>query len=59
MILIYLLGKKHKTFYRRTRNVYIERGKDGTGDILKLENFVYCKEKYGSSMELITGDGGF
>ena len=51
--------KKTQSFLQNNKNVYIERGKDGTGDILKLENFVYCKEKYGSSMELITGDGGF
>lgn len=51
--------KKTQNFLQKNKNVYIERGKDGTGNILKLENFVYCKEKYGSSMELITGDGGF
>jgi 23S rRNA U2552 (ribose-2'-O)-methylase RlmE/FtsJ len=51
--------KKTQNFLQKNPNVYIERGKDKTGDILKLENFVYCKEKYGSSMELITGDGGF
>lgn len=51
--------KKTQSFLQKNKNVYIERGKDGTGNILKLENFVYCKEKYGSSMDLITGDGGF
>jgi 23S rRNA U2552 (ribose-2'-O)-methylase RlmE/FtsJ len=51
--------KKTETFLKRTQNVSIEKGKDGTGNILSLENFVYCKEKYGSSMDLITGDGGF
>ena len=51
--------KKTQNFLQKNPNVYIERGNDRTGDILKLENFVYCKEKYGSSMDLITGDGGF
>ena len=51
--------KKTQNFLQKNPNVYIERGNDKTGDILKLENFVYCKEKYGSSMDLITGDGGF
>lgn len=51
--------KKTQSFLQKHSNVHIERGKDKTGDILKLENFVYCKEKYGSSMDLITGDGGF
>jgi len=51
--------KKTQIFLQKNKNVYIEGGKDKTGNILKLENFVYCKEKYGSSMDLITGDGGF
>jgi hypothetical protein len=41
------------------KNVYIETGADNTGDILKIENFEYCINKYGSSIDLITGDGGF
>lgn len=51
--------KKTDTFLKKHKNVTIEKGKDGTGNILSLANFVYCKEKYGSSMDLITGDGGF
>jgi 23S rRNA U2552 (ribose-2'-O)-methylase RlmE/FtsJ len=51
--------KKTDYFLNNHPNVFIETGKDGTGDILALENFVYCKEKYASSMDLITGDGGF
>lgn len=51
--------KKSKLFLKNNPNVFIEEGEDGTGDILKLENFVYCKNKYGSSMDLITADGGF
>ena len=51
--------KKTEAFLRNNRNVVIETGADKTGNILSLENFVYCKEKYGSSMELITADGGF
>ena len=51
--------KKTDTFLHKNPNVIIEKGKDGTGDILSLENFKYCKEKYGSSMDFITGDGGF
>ena len=37
----------------------IENGEDGTGDILSLANFDFCVKKYGSSMEIITADGGF
>ena len=51
--------KKTETFLKKNKNVTIEKGKDGTGNILSIDNFVYCKEKYGSSMDLITGDGGF
>ena len=51
--------KKTDTFLRKNPNVTIESGKDGTGNILSLDNFIYCKEKYGSSMDFITGDGGF
>ena len=51
--------KKSDAFLKQHKNVKIESGADGTGNILKLENFVYCKNKYGSSMDFITGDGGF
>jgi 23S rRNA U2552 (ribose-2'-O)-methylase RlmE/FtsJ len=51
--------KKSQTFLNNNPNVIIEDGADGTGNILSLENFVYCKEKYASSMDIITADGGF
>ena len=51
--------KKSMFFLRENRNVSIELGEDKTGNILSLENFIYCKEKYGSSMDIITADGGF
>jgi 23S rRNA U2552 (ribose-2'-O)-methylase RlmE/FtsJ len=51
--------KKTEHFLRQNKNVYIEKGATGTGNILALENLEYCKEKYGSSMDLITADGGF
>ena len=51
--------KKSESFLKQHKNVKIESGIDRTGNILKLENFVYCKNKYGSSMDFITGDGGF
>jgi hypothetical protein len=44
---------------RQNKNVVIETGADKTGNILSLENFHYCKEKYGSSMDIIPADGGF
>lgn len=51
--------KKTRHFLSQNKNVFIEYGHDKTGNILSIDNFVYCKEKYGSSMDLITGDGGF
>lgn len=51
----------HKTGYFLSHhpNVNIEYGCDGTGDLLHIDNFEYCVRKYGSSMDLITADGGF
>jgi 23S rRNA U2552 (ribose-2'-O)-methylase RlmE/FtsJ len=51
--------KKSKDFLGRFTNVILESGSDNTGNILILENLRYCKEKYESSMDIITGDGGF
>jgi len=51
--------KKSDFFLRNNPNVTIENGATGTGDILCMENFRYCIDKYGSSMDLITADGGF
>lgn len=51
--------KKTEYFLNKHKNVYIETGADKSGNILSIDNFVYCKEKYESSMDLITADGGF
>ena len=51
--------KKSQQFLRENKNVKIENGADGTGDILQMHNFEYCKQKYARSMHIITGDGGF
>jgi len=51
--------KKSESFLKMNPNVEIEKGLDGTGNILSFENFVYCSQKYVSSMDIITGDGGF
>jgi len=51
--------KKSKQFLNDHPNVFIESGGDQTGNILSIENFDYCCEKYGSTMDIITGDGGF
>ena len=51
--------KKSKFFLSKHENVIIEDGKDGTGNLLSVENIKYCFEKYKGQMDLITGDGGF
>ena len=51
--------RKSEEFLRSHRNVQIEFGRDGTGDLLSLANFDGCYAKYGGGMQLITGDGGF
>ena len=51
--------KKSAYFLQKHPNVIIETGVDKTGDLLSLANFDGCCEKYGGSMTLITGDGGF
>jgi 23S rRNA U2552 (ribose-2'-O)-methylase RlmE/FtsJ len=50
---------KSKHFLDQNKNVIIEYGKDGTGDLQNGENLLYCYEKYANSMDLITADGGF
>lgn len=51
--------KKSYIFLKNNKNLIIENGIDNTGNILSIKNFLYCKEKYGSSMDFITADGGF
>ena len=51
--------KKTTHFLNKYENVFIETGKDGTGNILSIDNFKYCNELYANSMDLITADGGF
>lgn len=50
--------KKSATFLESNPNVKIINGDDGTGDILKLVNYKYCKENFMNSVDIITADGG-
>ena len=51
--------KKSSQFLKNNPNVTIENGLDNTGNILSLNNFIYCRNKYKNSMNFITADGGF
>jgi 23S rRNA U2552 (ribose-2'-O)-methylase RlmE/FtsJ len=50
---------KSQDFLKAHPNITIEYGRDGTGNLLSVENFVGCVEKVGGKMDLITADGGF
>jgi 23S rRNA U2552 (ribose-2'-O)-methylase RlmE/FtsJ len=50
---------KKETKIMKNKNIIIENGADGTGNILSIGNFQHCYKKYGSSMDFITADGGF
>lgn len=50
---------KTEYFLSKNPNVFIETGADRTGNIMRMENFDHCVSRYGSSMDLITADGGF
>ncbi len=51
--------KKANFFLKKNPNVIIEYGKDNTGNLYSVNNIKYCYSKYGNSMNIITGDGGF
>jgi 23S rRNA U2552 (ribose-2'-O)-methylase RlmE/FtsJ len=51
--------KKSRDFLLRTPNIFLEKGEDGDGNILSYNNLRHCYKKYNSSMDFITGDGGF
>ena len=51
--------KKTELFLKQNPNIHIEVGKDGTGNLLNIENFDHVVTKFGNTMDLITADGGF
>jgi 23S rRNA U2552 (ribose-2'-O)-methylase RlmE/FtsJ len=51
--------KKSRLFLEKNPSVKLEYGKDGTGNLLSIDNYLHCCEKYRNSMDLITADGGF
>lgn len=50
---------KSKYFLEQNKNVIIEYGKDGKGDLMEPENLLDCYHRFHNSMDLITADGGF
>lgn len=51
--------KKTQHFLRLNPNIELEKGIDGTGNLLDVNNFLYVAHKYRNTMDLVTGDGGF
>ncbi len=51
--------RKSEPFLRANRNVHIENGADNTGNILHIENYDYCANVYGGTMDFVSADGGF
>ena len=51
--------KKSEAFLKQNKNVFIETGSTGTGDLLNIDNFDSVVKKYHNSMHLVTADGGF
>lgn len=51
--------KKSNVFLNNNKNVIIEKGIDGTGNLMNPDNLKHCFDKYKCSMDLITADGGF
>lgn len=51
--------KKSYNIFSKNKKIIIENGYNGKGDLLDINNLWYCYNKYKSSMDLITGDGGF
>jgi 23S rRNA U2552 (ribose-2'-O)-methylase RlmE/FtsJ len=51
--------KKTRAFLESHPNVMIENGADKTGNLISLDNFIYCADKYKNTMDIVTADGGF
>lgn len=51
--------KKSQIFLQKNKNVFLEKAYTQNGDLLDAKNFVYVYEKYGNSIDFLTGDGGF
>jgi len=51
--------KKIRGFLNHYPNILLEKGVDGKGDLMNYSNFIGIREKYGGTIDFVTGDGGF
>ena len=52
-------GWRQNNILTRNKNIILEYGVDGTGNILHPCNYAYCNKTYQGTMDLVTADGGF
>tara|TARA_B100001142_G_C14305385_1_gene644546 strand:+ start:56 stop:991 length:936 start_codon:yes stop_codon:yes gene_type:complete len=50
---------RSKDFIKKNKNIKIELGVDGTGNIFNPETYKDIYDKYNNTMDFVTGDGGF
>lgn len=51
--------KKSLNVLLKSGRFEIENGVDDSGDVTRCCNFLHCVKKYGSTIDLVTADGGF
>ena len=50
--------RKSEDLLTLNKNIILEKGIDGTGNLFNWNNLMHCYNLYASSMDFITGDGG-
>lgn len=51
--------KKSDNLFKTYKNIVIENGKTGNGNLYNVENYKHMAHMYKNSMNIITADGGF
>jgi 23S rRNA U2552 (ribose-2'-O)-methylase RlmE/FtsJ len=51
--------KKSQQLFKNYKNIIIEKGKTGNGNLYNVENYKHMASMYKNSMNIITADGGF
>jgi len=51
--------RKSEYLFKKYKNIVIEKGKTGNGDLYNVENYKHMFDMYKNSMNIITADGGF
>ena len=51
--------RKSEHLFKTYKNIIIEKGKTGNGNLYSVENYKHMAQLYKNSMNIITADGGF